>query len=195
MFKILATTAALSLAALGAANAATVSQSATPAAAFANPVGSVISGTYASNVTDPGVFTGSTDPLPLDNRRSPWEGTALDGSVYSAITGRVSYAFGSVRTAFSLVWGSPDTYNDLKFFLGGNLVDTVNGSAILPCCGTNVASSLVTISGLKFDSVEFRSGAQAFEYANVAAVPVPAAGLMLLGAVGGLAVLRRRAKA
>jgi hypothetical protein len=57
----------------------------------------------------------------------------------------------------------------------------------------------VTISDILFDRVVFRSTRNAFEFANVtttAAVPLPAAGLLLMGALAGLRpVSRRRQKA
>ena len=186
MFKTVLSAAALSLAALAPAGAVTVTQSATPTTAVANPTTVVdVIGTYSENVSNPGLVPGL--------RRSPWEGTSLDGSVYSSITGELTYTFDSLHTSFSLVWGSPDSYNSLHFYNGTTWVATILGTSIVGCCGGNIANSLVTISDLQFDSVRFVSGAPAFEYANIsAAVPLPAGGLLLLGALGGLAALRRR---
>ena len=53
----------------------------------------------------------------------------------------------------------------------------------------------MTISGITFDEVTFSSGSNAFEYANLAAVPLPAAGLVMLIALGGAAAAYRRRKA
>jgi hypothetical protein len=185
VFKTVFSAAALSLAALAPVGAVTVTQSATPTTAILNPTTLDFSGTYSENVSDPGLVPGT--------RRSPWEGTSLDGSVYSSITGEVTYTFGSLHTSFSLVWGSPDSYNSLEFYNGTTLVATILGTSIVGCCGGNIVNSLVTISDLQFDSVTFISGTPAFEYANIsAAVPLPAGGLLLLGALGGLAALRRR---
>ena len=184
MFKAIVAAAALSIAAIVPAGAVTITQSATPLVAFSNPLADSFTGTINENVTDPGLVPG---------RRSPWEGTALDGSVYSSITGTATYVFDSLRTSFSLVWGSPDSYNSLQFYNGNTLVATVLGSSIGGCCGFNVANSSVKISGLQFDSVVFVSGTPAFEYANIsAAVPLPAVGLLLIGGLAGLAALRRR---
>ena len=167
-----------------AASAATISFSATPTAATANPLGTVISGTFNQNVTEPGLITGV--------RRSPWEGTPLDGSVYSSITGTAEYVFSSARTKLSLVWGSPDSYNTLHFLNGTTVLGSVTGSQITG----GALNRLVTISGFgPFTKVQFVSGLPAFEYANVAAVPVPAAGFMLLAGLAGLAALRRRQSA
>lgn len=184
MKKIMMLTVAAIFSLGTAASAATISYSATPNVATANPIGTLIAGDFDQNVTDPGLVPG---------RRSPWQGTTLDGSVYSSITGAASYTFGSLRTKLSLVWGSPDAYNTLSFLLDGVEVGSVNGIELVGCCGTNIPSSLITISGVgQFDEVVFTSGAPAFEYANVAAVPLPAGGLLLLGALGGIAALRRR---
>ncbi len=192
MFKTLATVAALSLAALS-AQAATVTQTATPNVAVANLVGTSID-TYSSNVIDTGV--GGV-------RRSPWEGTILNngtGSVYSSITGTVTFSV-ALSNANNFVWGSPDNYNSIKFYLGTSLIDTVLGTAITPCCVSgqlNILNSLVSITALAkggvFDSFQFTSGQPAFEFANLTAtaVPLPATGLLLLGAFGGIAALRRR---
>lgn len=184
MFKAIVAAAALSIAAIVPAGALTINYSPTPSVAFSNPLADSFTGTINENVTDPGLVPGV--------RRSPWEGTALDGSVYSSITGTATYVFDSLRTSFSLVWGSPDSYNSLQFFNGSTLVATVLGSSITGCCGGNVPSSLVTIADLQFDSVVFVSSTAAFEYANISAVPLPAGGLLLIGGLAGLAALRRR---
>jgi hypothetical protein len=177
MRTILAAAVAAALS-MGAATAATVSYSATPTTAVANPIGVLISGTFNQNVSEPGLVPGV--------RRSPWSDTLLDGSVYSSITGVADYTFSGLNTVLRLVWGSPDSYNTLEFYNGASLVDSVLGGAI------SGNSLLVTISTSAFDRVRFISGSPAFEYANVSAVPLPAGGLLLLGALGGITALRRR---
>ena len=178
--------------------AATVSFSALPGQALKNPA-AIITGTVFEEAT------GSVGGI----RRSPWEsaGSAVNFNAADALYTSVSagatalYRFGGVRSTLSFVWGSPDTYNLLTFFLGKEAVDTValrNGDPIAPATfGTN--SGLATITGIarggKFDAVAFSSGSNAFEYANVAAVPLPAAGVLMLGALAGLGLLRRRARA
>lgn len=187
LFNLLATGAIAVLSWGSIASAATISYSATPAVAFANPIGTLVSGTFNQNVTDPGLVSGV--------RRSPWENTDLNGKVYSSITGVASYAFGGLNSIFSLVWGSPDTYNSLAFYKAGIFVWSVTGADIVGCCGSNIISKpLVTFADFgQFDRVDFASGSPAFEYANISAtVPVPAAGVLLMGAFGGLAALRRR---
>jgi hypothetical protein len=187
MIKAFIAATAISLLSSGAANAATVSQSTTPTAAFDSIVATSAIGAYAANVSEPGLVSGV--------RRSPWEGTSLDGSVYSAITGSATFALSSLQTAISFVWGSPDGYNSIAFLKDGVAFDFITGSSVTGCCGGNVANSQVTVTASSaFNSFEMRSSQAAFEYANlqVAAVPLPAGGLLLIGAMGGLAALRRR---
>lgn len=109
------------------------------------------------------------------------------------------------KSIFSILWGSIDTYNAIQFWRDGALVDTVDGNDVFAAGGLPAASgaAFVKITGLAFDEVRFFSNypgggtdTPAFEFSNVvAAVPLPAGGLLLLGALGGLAVLRRRGTA
>lgn len=108
----------------------------------------------------------------------------------------------SAKNTFSMLWGSIDTYNAVKFCLG-TTCDTISGSEIkLATTGAQygTGNAIVTFtSDFYFETVSFfsnfgRNGdAPAFEFA-VAPVPVPlpAGGLLLLGALGGIAALRRR---
>jgi hypothetical protein len=107
---------------------------------------------------------------------------------------------GTVSDSLSLLWGSPDTYNFVTLinFVRGGLTTSVsiglndlNQGLVTPGGG----AVYVTISGFLFNKVEFFSSSPAFEFSNVSAspapVPLPAAGLMLLIALGGLAALRQ----
>lgn len=179
----LAAAAALAIGLAGAAPAATLSFGALPASAVANPLATTKSGTVIEN--------SATDATNV--RLGPWGGTG----VYTSVSrGFATYDFGSVLKTLSFVWGTPDTFNSVQFYLGGVLVDTVLGFGN----GKNIALPTVTISdigAMGFDMVKFVSTKTAFEFSNITAstpapIPVPAAGLMLLAGVGGLAALRRR---
>ncbi len=183
MFKTIAISAALALASFGSANAATIVFTATPLTDVANQAADSFSGTYAENVTD---SIGGV-------RRSIWEGTALNGiGVFTSITGSATYSF--VRSSvLKFIWGSPDAYNAIDFYNNGVFVETVTVGGPY---GLNVPNSFASITtvGL-FDEAVFKSGTPAFEIGNltsVAAVPLPAAGFLLLGALGGISALRRR---
>lgn len=110
--------------------------------------------------------------------------------------------FSEVQNNLTFLWGTPDTFNYVRFYLTGTagaVLDISRGN--LDIAGTQgTRSKLVTISDLLFDRVVFSSGGQSFEFASisvapdVAPVPVPAAGLLLISALGGVAVLRRTKK-
>lgn len=140
----------------------------------------------------------------VNEYRSPWQGTSLDGvGTYTAVQedSYASYVFDKTYSSVDFMWGSVDEYNGLEFYYQGSWVDALYGDdaqfgGVSKGVGFIVAS--VMASGI-FDEIRFTSGTNAFEYANmtVSAVPLPAA-LPLYGA--GLAVLgfigwRKRRKA
>jgi hypothetical protein len=109
--------------------------------------------------------------------------------------------FTADQSYLSLLWGSIDSYNAIQFWLNGVLVDTVGGTEVLNAGATPSASgaALVRITET-FDELRFFSNypnygndTPAFEFSHVVAtVPLPAGGVLLIGAFGALAALRRR---
>jgi hypothetical protein len=136
--------------------------------------------------------------------QSPFNSNGLTGTqdYFSVNPGNTGAAltFGALQTAFSILWGSVDTYNSISFYEGANWMGTFTGTQI----GTATGSSLTSATGYEisalvsfgdfgngFNRVEFTSTSNAMEF-GLAPVPLPAGGLLLIGALGGLAALRRR---
>jgi hypothetical protein len=133
----------------------------------------------------------STSPFSDDT--TPYDVVHANGTAtFGPATG--SGSFGTGSGSFTFLWGTPDTYNTLNFFSGSALVATATGT------GDGSGSFVATVNGLpSFDSVQFQSGADAFEFAAVSAVPLPASLPMFGGAVLALGVvgyrLRRKGSA
>ncbi len=184
----------------GATNAATVSYSTVlPGVATVNLEAS---GTTGTAVLDENV-TGSI----LNQRSSPWAAanSGIDPNTSTAFYSAIRSTTGVPATAFfnfttvmrelSFVWGTPGPLNRVELFLNGVSQLLLVGST--PQGATGTLSVLTMISDVRFDKLVFTAGKPALEYANltVAAVPLPAGGLMLLGALAGISTLRRRCKA
>ncbi len=179
--------AALVLGGAGAANAATVTFSALPATAVA-----------VGPVSDWGTFTGwGTYFEDVTGTAGARKSVYLDTtSPYSAVANAwAQYDYGQTYTSLSFAWGSPDDFNTVEFLLNGTVVDSYSidlSTDIAPAIYAKTGA-LATFTGVTFDAVRFASeNGLSFEYSNVSPVPVPAAGLLLVGALGGLAALRRR---
>jgi len=134
-------------------------------------------------------------------------------SILSEASADSGFAIYNVATpSFTLLWGSPDTYNFVQFFSGPNgtgAVLSTTGASGTNYIGSDLACFATTCGGTLFDLVTFTaasgtigsvrlsdSGAAAFEF-GIAPVPLPAAlplfatGLSALGLLGW----RRRRKA
>jgi hypothetical protein len=160
---------------------------------MANPLADSTTGTVLENVVgnqfDPGLVA-----------RTPWEDSTNEHTgEYTSVQANSSgtWTFDTTMDTLNLIWGSPDDYNDLTITLsGGGFSETINGADVQGPVA--ILASAVSITDVFFDTVKIESGANAFEFANleVAPVPLPAAGWMLLAGLGGLgAVARRRRKA
>jgi hypothetical protein len=118
----------------------------------------------------------------------------------------MNITLGTAAWHLSLLWGSLDEYNIIQFFRNGLEVASATGGQVLASGGEPSASGAAFVKLFVdggFDQVHFRSDAPAFledtaafEFSNVtAAVPLPAGGLLLITALGGIALLRRRKQA
>jgi len=104
-------------------------------------------------------------------------------------------------SALSFLWGSVDTYNFVTLINSvTNQTDVIDLADLLfpDVPPTGIGASFVTIrSGFAFDKVQFLSQGNSLEFSNVsvAPVPLPAGGVLLVTALGGFGLLRRRKQA
>ena len=136
----------------------------------------------------------------------PYNNTAFAGvASYVAVSGGASATYEIASTStFSLLWGTPDSYNTLSFYLDGVLVDSVGGSEIVTQSEYgNTAAYVVITTSTAFNQVVFSSSSNSFEYAiptvdgivpTPAPVPLPAAAPLLLAGIGALGFAARRRK-
>lgn len=182
------------------AQAATLSYGPLPPAAVANPLAVSTTGTVHQNVTfdRPRFDNPWTVPDPVTGVETPGPTDLYTGVSQN---GSATYRF-DLSVAASFVWGSLDSVNRVEFLRGTKVVDSytpVDGRRGLPDIYRGGRSFLATFTGITggaFDGIRFSTGDFAFEFANLtvtaAPVPLPACGALLLGALGGLVVLRRR---
>jgi hypothetical protein len=172
-------------------SAATITYSdSLPTTVAPNPLATSHTGSLVENVT--GTI--------VNDRRSPWDAPnsgispILSTSVYSAVrNGGAIFDFASDRVGLSLVWGTPGPRNVLELFLNGVSQLRLTGTDAVGPNGASY-SRFTQITDVRFDRAVFSAGNPAFEFGNltIAAVPLPAGGLLLIGALGGLMILRRR---
>lgn len=158
----------------------------------ANAAPAATTGTYFDNVAGNQYAPGGSIIA-----RSPWLFSSNSaGGVYSSVQAGSSatFEFDEVQTGMSLIWGSPDDYNDLIITLfGGGGTTVINGADVQGPVG--ILASLVTITDVLFEKVTFTSGKNAFEFANLTtstSVPLPAGILLMVTALGGLVLVRRK---
>ncbi|MGE0409785.1 MAG: hypothetical protein AB7P23_11070 [Amphiplicatus sp.] len=188
LLAAVAAIAALGLSLPAAAAIFTLS-SALPAPAGALPAASATTGVVFQNAT--------TSVAGL--RRSPWQGTIHDGAYFTSISGGASavYDLAGLHTDLSILWGSVDTYNDIDFYAGAALVDTLNGSALIAAGAPQGLSFIVALitANAAFDRIVIRSGTNAFEFANLATTPIPGAAFLILSGLAGLGFASGRKRA
>ena len=140
-------------------------------------------------------FVNSSSP---GEYRSPWESTKYSDLKYTSVR-KGTAGYNLVGTGLSLFWGSPDAYNTLTFWTGANGTGaSVDVSGALLGVPQALGHHLVAIlTSETFRSVTFTSTIAAFEYANLAATPLPGALVLFGSALSGLGILnwlrRRRA--
>ena len=191
------------------ASAATITLTALPTSSVANPVPSATTPIYHDNVTGNIVNANPNNP---GDARSVWNSlysvVPVSTGIYSSVSrnGSATFDFGGPHRVLEFVWGSIDKFNSLTFYLGGLQVDTFQFTTLASAQAVgfvggrsmgrdSMTARIINIgAGGTFDRVVFRSTEDAFEFANLTAaqVPVPAGGLLLMGALGGLAFVRRR---
>ena len=205
MFKILLTAGALALGITGAAHAAIVTNGSfedAPGFPF-NSEGWGIGSLPGWTNTEGGIEVQTQLTLNLQ----PDDGLnyiELDGTRNYEISQLVSLLVGDYNLSFAYSPRQQDLgTNGIAFSVGSLLNSSVTGPNVLNMTSVgewtlftyrftvaNAGSYTLAFSGLPVSD----SFGGLLDNVAIAAVPVPAAGLLLIGALGGLAVLRRRRK-
>lgn len=110
-------------------------------------------------------------------------------------------SFGATAVDFGSISSTLSVYNSLGFYVtdpGVKLPDTIDKSfTYMPTAGATVVSEFVfhTFDNSTHSSQKLAQGQLSISSVTVAPVPLPAAGLVLAGALGGLGALARRRRA
>ena len=144
---------------------------------------------------------------------APYTGTGFDATQYFTVPKDVdsepksaTISFGGQQTYLGLFWGSIDSYNLIEFLdehgevlvgYTGTQVVAVTGDPIISGSDNQdepIANRYVNFVDMTpFSAVRFTSDTYAFEFDNLAVVPVPVPGAVLLGFLGlGAAGLKLR---
>lgn len=165
----------------------------------AAPVTSTV--TSNSTITCEGTGCGVTNVgLNSGQYRSPFgDSNNSDYYYYVQAGSEGTFSFATAQSSVSFLWGSPDTYNTLTFYdANGTPIDSVvpDNSGIWDPVGLS-AKYVTIVPSAVFYSIGFSSSQNSFEFANVSTtpVPLPAAGLLLAGALAGLGAMSRKRRA
>lgn len=144
---------------------------------------------------------------PLADTQTYFAADTRNASNGNGITTQAELTYATAQSTFKMLWGSVDKSNVISFFLGAVPVFSYTGNDLATLLGLTppgpapgsfeevVLLSFGDFDGGFFDRITFTaSNRPAFEFAlpEAAVIPVPAAGLLLVTALGGMAVLRRR---
>jgi hypothetical protein len=168
--------------------------------------------TNAPNYVLSGSSTVVTGQYPGETAWNPW-GTSDTTHSWVELSadntaGTATFNVLKGNDILNFVWGSASDSNTVSFYTGhngtGTLIGTVTTADLLAAQAaatagfTNVGNNmnpgeLISIlTSVDFKSVVFSSGQEAFEFASVSAVPLPASASLFLLAMAGLMVYSYR---
>lgn len=198
MLRPFAFVSTIALMSASSANAATVQFFDLPDTRFENPAAIATTGDVRQNVTR--TWSWFSNPWPTAGADPNQDPTAWFTGVGAKAS--ATYAF-DLSGGVSFVWGTPDYYNRVEFLWGDIVVDSLqlNASYDLSPALRRTGAALAVfsdIAGGVFDGMRMSSPRISFEFANlttsppIAPIPLPAGGALLLTALGGLAIARKR---